>query len=65
MELGQLINICHQNLLHTQDLQKQANDKNVKPWSYVLGKSFCLNSKYIKTSRSRNSKPNFLDLSEY
>ena len=31
MELKELMNICRQNLLHTQDLQKQAHDKGVKP----------------------------------
>lgn len=29
-KLRKLINICHQNLLYPQDLQKQVNDKGVK-----------------------------------
>ena len=30
-ELRELINICQQNLLHAQEVQKRANDKGVKP----------------------------------
>ena len=37
MELKKLINICRQNLLHAQDLQKRSHDKGVKPFSYVPG----------------------------
>ena len=30
-KLRELMDICQQNLFHTHDLQKRANDKNVKP----------------------------------
>ena len=53
MKFGELMNICCQNLLYAQDLQKQAYDKEVKPWSYVLGEKVWLNSKHIKTKRNR------------
>ena len=35
-KLKELINICQQNLLHAQKLQKKANDKGVKPQNYAL-----------------------------
>lgn len=38
IKLRKLINICHQNLLYAQDLQKQTNDKGIKPQSYAPGK---------------------------
>ena len=53
IELRELINVCHQNLLDAQDLQKQAHDKGVKPWSYILGEKVWFNSKYIKTTKNR------------
>lgn len=31
IKLRELMIICHQNLLYIQDLQKQANNKKVKP----------------------------------
>ena len=36
-ELQNLMAVCKQNLYHTQELQKQTNNKEVKPQSYVLG----------------------------
>ena len=36
-ELRELIEICYQNLLHAQELQKRAHDKGVKSRSYVPG----------------------------
>ena len=36
-ELQNLMAVYKQNLYHTQKLQKQANNKEVKPQSYVLG----------------------------
>ena len=36
-ELRELIDICWQNLLNTQKLQKKAYDKGIKLWSYVQG----------------------------
>ena len=52
VELRKLINVCHQNFLHAQDLQKQAHNKKVKLRSYVLGEKVWLNSKPIKTKRN-------------
>ncbi len=37
-ELRELIEVCCQNLLHAQELQKIAHDKRVKSRSYALGK---------------------------
>ena len=59
MELRELMNIYCQNLLHVQNLQKQANDKEVKPWSYVPGKKVSLNSKYIKRKKNWKLKAKF------
>ena len=52
MELRELMNIYCQNLLYTQDLQKQAYNKGVKPQSYVPGEKIWLNNKHIKTKRN-------------
>ena len=41
--------ICYKNLHHAHDLQKQANDKGVKPRSYAFDEKIWLNSKYIKS----------------
>ena len=37
-ELGKMIEIHYQNLLHTQELQKRTYNKRVKSRSYALGK---------------------------
>ena len=58
-ELKELIDICQQNLLHTQELQKRANDKGMKSQNYTLGENFWLNSKYIKTKRNQKLKAKF------
>ena len=61
-ELRELMNICQQNLLHAQELQKKAHDKGVKPQSYAPGEKVWLNSKYIKTKRNRKLKAKFFCL---
>ena len=58
-ELRELMNICQQNLLHAQELQKKAHDKGVKPQSYAPGEKVWLNSKYIKTKQNRKLKAKF------
>ena len=58
-ELRELMNIYHQNLIHTQKLQKKAYDKSVKSQSYVLGEKVWLNSKYIKTKQNQKLEANF------
>ena len=37
------------NLHHAQKLQKQAQDKGLKPQSYAFGEKVWMNSKFIKT----------------
>ena len=58
-ELRELIIVYQKNLHYAQELQKQAYDKRVKPWSYAPGKKVWLNSKYIKTKRNRKLKAKF------
>ena len=56
------MNICCQNLLHIQDLQKQAHDKEIKPHSYALSDKIWFNSKHIKTKRNQKLKTKFFGL---
>ncbi len=58
-ELRKLIEVCCQNLLHAQELQKRAHDKGVKNCSYALDEKVWLNSKYIKTKRNKKLKSKF------
>ena len=51
-ELRELMVVCRENLHHAQELQKQALNKGVKPWSYASGKKVWLNSKFMKTKRN-------------
>ena len=51
-KLRKLMSVCHKNLFYAQELQKQANNKGVKPKSYVLDDKIWLNSKYIKTKQN-------------
>ena len=62
MEWRELMNVSYQNLLHTQDLQKQAYDKSVKAQSYASGERVWLNIKHIKTKRNRKLKAKFFGL---
>ena len=50
---------CKENLQHTQELQKQAHNKGIKPKSYVPNEKIWLNSKYIKTKRNRKLEAKF------
>ena len=52
IELKELMNVCYQNLLHAQNLYKQAHDKGVKPQSYAPDEKIWLNSKHIKTKKN-------------
>ncbi len=54
--------VCCQNLLHTQKPQKRAYDKGVNNRSYALGEKVWLNSKYIKTKRNKKLKSKFFGL---
>ncbi len=58
-ELRELMEVCYQNLLHAQKLQKKAHDKGVKSRSYAPGENVWLNSKYIKTKRNKKLKSKF------
>ena len=58
-ELRELMIICRENLHHAQELQKQAHDKRVKPWSYAPGEKVWLNSKFIKTKQNRKLEAKF------
>ena len=62
MELIELMNVCCQNLLHAQDLKKQAHDKEVKPQCYPLRKKIWLNSKHIKKKKNRKLEAKFFRL---
>ncbi len=61
-ELRELIEVCYQNLLYAQKLQKRAHDKGVKSCSYAPGEKVWLNSKYIKTKRNKKLKSKFFGL---
>ena len=58
-ELQNLIVVCQQNLHHAQKPQKQAHDKEVKPWSYALGNKVWLSSKHLRTKRNCKLKTKF------
>ena len=58
-KLLELMTICWENFHHTQELQKQAHNKGVKPRSYVPNDKVWLNSKYIKTKQNRKFKTKF------
>ncbi len=58
-ELRELIEVCCQNLLHAQELQKRAHDKGVKNCSYAPGEKVWLNSRYIKTKRNKKLESKF------
>ncbi len=61
-ELRELMEVCYQNLLHAQELQKRAYDKGVKSRSYAPDKKVWLNSKYIKTKRNKKLESKFFGL---
>ncbi len=58
-ELRKLMEVCCQNLLHAQELQKRAHDKGVKSRSYTPGEKIWLNSKHIKTKRNKKLESKF------
>ena len=61
-ELQNLMAVCQQNLYHTQELQKRAQNKGVKPQSYGSGNKVWLSSKHLKTKWNRKLKAKFLGL---
>ena len=58
-KLRELMIVCRENLYHTQELQKRAHNKSVKPRSYAPGNKVWLNSKYIKTKRNQKLEAKF------
>ena len=58
-KLKDLMIVCRENLRHAPELQKQAYDKGVKPWSYVPSEKVWLNSKYIKTKCKQKLEAKF------
>ena len=56
------MDICQQNLLHAQKLQKKAYDKGMKPQSYAPREKVWLNSKYIKTKQNQKLEAKFFGL---
>ena len=61
-ELQDLMTICWENLDHAQELQKQADNKDVKPKSYASSNKIWLNSKYIKTKHNQKLEAKFFRL---
>ena len=61
-KLQKLMAVCCKNLRHTQKLQKQAQDKNVKHKSYAPNNKIWLNTKYIKAKENRKLEAKFLRL---
>ena len=51
--------VCHENLYHAQELQKQAHNKGVKPRSYAPNDNVWLNTKYIKIKQNRKLEAKF------
>ena len=51
-KLKELIIVCQENLYHTQELQKRAHNKGIKPSSYAPDDKVWLNSKYIKSKQN-------------
>lgn len=43
--------VCSKNLFFVKKLQKQANNKDVKFWSYIFSNKISLNNKYIITKK--------------
>ena len=61
-ELRELMIIYRKNFHHTQELQKRAHNKGVKPKNYTSYNKIWLNSKYIKTKQNRNLEVKFFGL---
>ena len=51
--------VCQENLHHTQELQKRAHNKGIKPRSYAPSDKVWLNSKYIKTKQNQKLEAKF------
>ena len=60
-ELKELMIVCQKNLHHTQELQKRAHNKGVKPQTYSSSEKVWLNSNYIKTKRNQKLEAKFFE----
>lgn len=58
-KIQKLITICHENLHHTQEVQKQVLNKSTKPRNNTSGDKIWLNSKNIKTKWNQKLKAKF------
>ena len=54
--------VCQKNLHHTQELQKRAHDKGVKPQNYTPSEKVLLKNKYIKIKCNRKLETKFFRL---
>ena len=61
-KLQKPMTVCQKNLLHAQELYKQAQYKDVKPRNYAPDNKVWLNSKYIKTKQNQKLKAKFFRL---
>lgn len=64
-ELKDLMLNCKQTLLYIKKLEKQAHNKDVKPWSYNQIKKFNLIANILKQNKIRNSKSNSLSFFKF
>ncbi len=60
-ELKELIEVCCQNLIYAQKLQKRTYDKRVKSRSYAPGEKIWLNNKYIQIKRNKKLENKFFE----
>ncbi len=58
-EVGELMEVCCQNIFHAQKLQRRAYDKGLKTRSYTPGEKVWLNSNYIKMKRNKKLESKF------
>ena len=59
-EPRELMEVCYQNLLHTQELPKKAYDKRLKSRNYAPGKKVWPNTKYMKIKRNKKLESKFV-----
>ena len=60
-ELRKLMTVYKKNLKHAQKLQKQHQNRAIKPKSYTPDNKVSLNSKYIKTKRNQKLEAKFFE----
>ena len=58
-KLQELMIVCCKNIHHSQKLQKQAYNNDVKPRNYTPSDIVWLNGKYIKTKQNRKLEAKF------